>query len=134
MRNAIGIGIGPPFQIGGMVKPNGDPSNLVAVTVSDTQIDLTTTIGSTNQDGLSWERSTDGVTFAVIGTSVLGAYSDTTAVANTEYWYHVRAFKGTQYSGYSNVDSTTTYIYEVLKDSTADNLSDSTTQLIYSFA
>lgn len=58
-------------------------------------------------DGTSIERSADGVTYAEIGTVASGVltYTDATAVFQTLYYYRVRAYKGTNYSPYSNIES-----------------------------
>ncbi|HUX56271.1 MAG TPA: hypothetical protein VMV77_04810 [Bacteroidales bacterium] len=96
--------------IGGSTTIDGSPSLLSAIVVLDTRIDLAWTNGSTNEDGISIERSTDGITYAEIDTVASGVavYSDTTCVANTLYYYRVRAYLGTLFSEYSNVDSDTT--------------------------
>jgi surface protein len=61
----------------------------------------------TDYDGTSIERSADGVTYAEIGTVASGilTYTDATAVFQTLYYYRVRAYKGTNYSPYSNIES-----------------------------
>jgi peptidoglycan hydrolase-like protein with peptidoglycan-binding domain/lysophospholipase L1-like esterase len=87
--------------------PNGDPSLLTLTVISGTQINLAWTIGSTNQDGHSIERSTDGVNFTEIATVTAGisSYSNSGLTASATYFYRVRAFKGINYSGYSNINS-----------------------------
>lgn len=91
--------------------PNGNPASLVVVTYSDTRIDLTWINGSSNESGISIERSTDGITYTEIATVGHGvsAYSDTSCNANTLYYYRVRAYRESQYSIYSNVDNGTTF-------------------------
>jgi len=72
------------------------PTLLSATVISDTRIDLAWTNNDTTGDGVSIERSTDGITYAEIDTVALGvaAYSDTTGLAiDTIYYYRVRAFK-----------------------------------------
>jgi hypothetical protein len=72
------------------------PTLLIATVISSTQIDLSwTNNGTTNYTGVSIERSTDGVTYAEIDTTVVGAttYSDTTCLAGTLYYYRVRYYK-----------------------------------------
>lgn len=71
------------------------PTNLVATVLSSTSIKLDWTNNDTTGDGVSIERSTDGITYTEIGTVVLGVttYSDTTCIAGTLYYYRVRAFK-----------------------------------------
>lgn len=80
------------------------PSSLALTIVSNTQINLAFTVNSTNRDGHSIERSTDGVNYAEIIT-VLGAtatYNNTGLSANY-YYYRVRAYKGAVYSSYCSV-------------------------------
>jgi hypothetical protein len=90
--------------------PNGSPSSLTLSVISDTQINLSWTNGSTNEDGISIERSTDNVTFNEIFTTASGVstYSNTGLTENTTYYYRVRAFKSAVYSSYSNVANNTT--------------------------
>ena len=63
--------------------------------------------GVADYDGTSIERSADGITYAEIDTVAAGVvtYTDSTAVFQTEYYYRVRAYKGTNYSPYSNIES-----------------------------
>lgn len=86
------------------------PTLLTATTFSDTQIDLAWSDNSTNEDGYSIERGTDGINFTEIDTVLADTviYSDTTCVTGTLYYYRVRAYKGVFYSNYSNIDSDTT--------------------------
>lgn len=73
------------------------PTLLVATAISDTEIDLAwTNNGTIDYDGVSIERSTDGVTYAEIDTAVAGAttYSDIGLTANTLYYYRIRYYKG----------------------------------------
>lgn len=91
--------------------PNGAPSDLILTSLSSTSIRLDWTIGSTNHDGHSIERSTDGVNYTEIDT-VTGAtatFTDTGLTSGTYYYYRVRAYRGTAYSDYSNVAATFTY-------------------------
>jgi len=81
------------------------PSGLVLTVNSDTQITLDwTNNGDTDYDGVSIERSTDGVTYAEIDTAVTGSvqYIDAGLTENY-YWYRIRYYRGTYYSAYSNV-------------------------------
>jgi len=93
------------------VTPNA-PSNLVAVPISSTEVDLTWTSNSGgSEDGFRVERKTGvGGTYAQIGTVGTGvaAYADTSASPSTTYFYRVRAFIGSNYSSYSNESSVTT--------------------------
>jgi len=92
------------------------PSDLTATAINETQIDLSWTDNSPNEDGFSIERSTDGVIFAeidTVGTDVT-TYSDTGLTRGTTYYYRVRAFKQqgptTNYSDFSNTANDTTPI------------------------
>ena len=49
----------------------------------------------------SVERSTDGVTFTVVGTPAVNLYQDTTAVVGTQYYYQVAATNGSGTSAYT---------------------------------
>lgn len=90
----------------------GAPSDLQTTAVASTQIDITWTDNSANEDGFKIERKTGaGGTYsqiATVGTNVTN-YSDTAAlVANTVYCYQVQAFNTVGNSGYSNESCTTT--------------------------
>ncbi len=50
----------------------------------------------------SVERSTDGVTYAVVGTPSVPYYQDTTVTINTMYYYMVAAVNGSGTSAYSS--------------------------------
>ena len=89
----------------GSAAPDAAPSNLVLTVVSDTQIDATVDINATNADGVSWEYSTDGVTYTEHGTSVLGAYSYTGLIENTLYYFRCRNYRSVNYSSYCAVKS-----------------------------
>ena len=89
------------------VAPNGDCSNLVLSTTSDSTLALSWTNGSTDEDGISIERSIDGgSTYSELTTVGAGitSYSDTSCSPSYQYYYRVRAYKGILYSNYSNVD------------------------------
>jgi len=83
------------------------PTNLVATSVSATQINLTWSDNATNETGYRIERSTDGVNFAALagGGSNIHAYNNTGLTAGHKYYYRVYAVNGTIASGYSNVAS-----------------------------
>jgi regulation of enolase protein 1 (concanavalin A-like superfamily) len=74
------------------VPPNA-PSNLVATAVSSSQINLTWTDNSNNENGFEIVRSTDNRTFSHVagpGANVT-SYVDTGLAAATTYYYYVRA-------------------------------------------
>jgi len=90
--------------------PNGNPSLLNLTVISDTQIDLAWTIGSTNQEGHHIYISTNGTDFTLHGL-VIGStatYSATGLNSLTLYYFKVAAFNGTKLSSYSSVGSDTT--------------------------
>jgi len=94
--SATGIGAGTPWISGTSTPPpDGDCSLLTAITYSATRINLAWTNGSTNESGISIERSLDGITFAEIiavaaGTAV---YANTGLDEATRYYYRVRAYR-----------------------------------------
>lgn len=109
----ISTSMGIPFREGGFsFAPAETPTLLIATTFDDTQIDLAWTDNSTNEDGYSIERSGDNITFVEIDTVLVNivAYSDTTCVEGTLYYYRVRAYRGATYSNYSNTASDTTVL------------------------
>lgn len=105
---AIGIGVSHVFKKGGVswsaYWATRKPTDLIAITVTSTRIDLSWTSNSAGDEtGFNIERSVDGITFAQIDTVLSGVttYSDISATAN-HYYYRVRARKGGSYSGYTN--------------------------------
>ena len=90
--------------------PNS-PTNLASIVVSQTQIDLSWTDNSSNEDVFRIERKigSGGVytEIATVGANVT-TYQNTGLTANTEYCYRVRAYNTGGNSGYSNEDCATT--------------------------
>jgi subtilase family protein/fibronectin type III domain protein len=86
------------------------PSNLVAVAVSSSRINVTFTDNSTNEQGFKIERTADGTTWLQAGTLLPNQtnYTNTNLTSSTTYTYRVRAFEGTNYSAYSNTSSAAT--------------------------
>lgn len=86
------------------------PSSLAVGSTAYNSVGLGWVDNATNESGFKVERSPDGVTFGEIAT--LGAdsrsYTDVTVIANSRYYYRVRAYNGAGASGYSNSVSTTT--------------------------
>lgn len=81
------------------------PSLLTATSLSLTEIGLAwTNNGLQDYDGISIERSDDGITYGVIHLSLAGdtTYVDNTCVLN-HYYYRIRYYRGARYSAYSNV-------------------------------
>ena len=86
------------------------PSNLVATTFSSSQINLTWTDNSNNENGLKVEQSTDGTTFTQIAmlNSNTVSYPVTGLTASTTYYYRVVSFNDAGNSQYSNMANATT--------------------------
>ena len=88
-----------------------DPSNLSALAVSSSQINLSWTDNSSNESGFRIERGFDMNgpfgEIAVTGGNVV-TYSNGGLQLGTKYVYRVRAFNAFGNSGYSNRDSATT--------------------------
>ncbi|TAL02033.1 MAG: hypothetical protein EPO07_07745, partial [Verrucomicrobia bacterium] len=90
--------------------PPAAPTNLVATAASYSQINLTWSDASTNEDNFLIERSTNNVDFTQIGSVGAGvtAYSSTGLNASTLYYFRVRAGNTGGNSAYSTVASATT--------------------------
>lgn len=71
------------------------PTDLTLTVISDTSIQLDWVNVDTTGDGVSIERSTDGVAYSEIDTVALGVdtFTDTGLSAGTLYYYRIRAFK-----------------------------------------
>src|SRR5439155_1557872 len=79
-------------------------------TVSSSRINLAWTDNAFNETAFKVERSTDGVTFALIATlnANTTAYADGNLAASTQFYYRVIATDGANDSPPSNVASATT--------------------------
>jgi Cep192 domain 4/Fibronectin type III domain/HYDIN/CFA65/VesB-like, Ig-like domain len=86
------------------------PTDLVARAVSSSQIDLTWTDNSGDEQGFRIERSLNGSDFTEIATvnPNVNRFSDTGLSANTTYFYRVTAFNNFGNSDPSNVAADTT--------------------------
>jgi titin len=86
------------------------PTNLTATAVSSSRIDLAWIDNATNESGFKVERSTDGVNFTQVAilSSNITTYASTGLAPDTTYTFRVRAYDGTNNSGYSNTASSTT--------------------------
>ncbi|MCI0536488.1 MAG: fibronectin type III domain-containing protein [Verrucomicrobiales bacterium] len=86
------------------------PSNLAAVAVSSSQINLTWSDLSDNENGFKIQRSTDNVNFALVASvgANITSYSNTGLAVDTTYYYRVKAYNSGGSSPYSNVASATT--------------------------
>jgi hypothetical protein len=86
--------------------PNA-PSNLVATSASASQINLSWTDNSGNEDGFSIERceGNNCTNFAPIGSvgPNVTTFPDGGLSSGTFYRYRVRAFNGSGNSAYSNI-------------------------------
>ncbi len=86
------------------------PTGLLLAVASSTQINLTWTDTSTNEDGFKIERSLDNRTYTQIATVTrnVKSYSSTGLTAAKKYYYRVRAYHSGGDSAYSNVPYATT--------------------------
>jgi hypothetical protein len=103
-------------QVTVATPPLSPPTGLKATAVSASQINLTWTDNSSNEDGFIIQRAPDngGVagsygTVGTVGPNVT-TYADTNLTETTRYWYRVQAFQGTNNSIASNETSATTQI------------------------
>ena len=83
------------------------PTNLSAVSVSETQINLTWTDNTTSESNYRIERSTDNTNWTLIATAAKNStvYSDNSIVSGGTYYYRVYANCGIK-SPYSNTAQT----------------------------
>ena len=90
--------------------PNGVCSGLSLVVDSYDQITANWINGSTDETGISIERSLDNITWAEIIEIAAGleTYSNTGLEGSTLYYYRVRAVKNGYYSDYTTTESATT--------------------------
>jgi peptidoglycan/xylan/chitin deacetylase (PgdA/CDA1 family) len=122
----IAIGNCIPFNRGGVSWSSywttRTPSDLALTVVSDVSITADWTAnGVEDYDGYSIERSEDGVNYAEVDTVAVGTetFTDTGLTPYTLYYYRVKAYKGTNYSPASNIDSDTTLEPAILSHQTA---------------
>ncbi|MFN0157081.1 MAG: S8 family serine peptidase [Bacteroidota bacterium] len=88
------------------------PTNLQAVVVSSSQINLSWTDNANNETGFRIERKTgSGGSYSEIDTrgANITTYQNTGLSAGTTYYYRVRAHNGGGNSGYTNEANGTTY-------------------------
>lgn len=87
-----------------------DPTGLSVSLVTETSISLAWTDNASNETGYQIERSSDGVSFAVLASVAanITTYANSGLPNNATYYYRVRAFNGAGNSGYSGVVSATT--------------------------
>ncbi len=90
--------------------PPSAPSDLTASATSSTSVDLAWTDNASDETGFEVERSLDGVSFALVGTTGadVTAFTDSGLTAASSYWYRVRATNGAGSSAWSDVVTVTT--------------------------
>jgi photosystem II stability/assembly factor-like uncharacterized protein len=88
--------------------PN-EPEDLEVTAVSSSEIDLSWSDNSDNEDGFKIERKISGGSYSEIATVAANVttYKDTGLSKNTTYYYRVKAFNGKGDSAYSNEAYTT---------------------------
>ncbi len=88
------------------------PANLIARALNANSIALTWNDVSTNESGYSIERSINGLDFARVATNAVNTTNalDSGLLANTTYFYRVRAFNAAGESDPSNVASVTSVL------------------------
>jgi hypothetical protein len=94
--------------------PPGAPSDLRALTMSASEIDLSWIDNSSNEDGFQIERSLDGINWdpiATVGVDVT-SFLDTNLTPSTTYYYLVQAFNSHGSSDGSNTAWDTTFSLE----------------------
>lgn len=93
-----------------VINPPAAPANLVAVAASMTQIDLTWTDNSTDEDNFKIETSADGNTWTPLATvnANVTTYSHTGLTEGTKYYYRIYALNAGGNSNYSNTTNATT--------------------------
>ena len=82
------------------------PTNLQAITISNTQIHIVWNDNSNNEDGFRIERKCEinGIYTEInISNDNISNYNDTGLNEGSIYYYRVRAYRNTAYSNYSNV-------------------------------
>ena len=90
--------------------PPATPSGLKAAAASKSQINLTWADNSSDETGFRVERSTDGVTFAQVGTVGAGvkSYASTGLLSGKRYYFRVRAYNANGGSAYTAAAYATT--------------------------
>ena len=114
------------------------PSSLTATAASSTQINLSWTDNSTNEEGFRIERCQDAgcttfVEIATVGAGVV-SYSNTGLTAATTYQYRVRAYNSGGNSAYSNTATATTNATAPAAPSSLTAIAASSTQINLSWA
>jgi phosphodiesterase/alkaline phosphatase D-like protein len=86
------------------------PSNLVATSVSSSQINISFADNSNNETGFELQRSANGTTWSALATLAANttSYSNTGLTASTIYYYRVRSTNSAGQSAWSNTANATT--------------------------
>lgn len=99
-------------QLQAAASPPNAPTNLTAIAISQSQINLAWTDASSNETGFKIERSPfapgSWTQIATVGAGVTG-YPNTSLSAGTTYYYRVRAYNAAGDSAYSNEAHATTF-------------------------
>ncbi len=98
-------GEGPFESNGSGISPPSSPSNLIAIAISDKQIDLSWNDNSDNEEGFSIERKSGISSFWSIAKvdSNITTYTDRFILnPSTIYTYRIRAYRSDLFSNYSN--------------------------------
>ena len=99
---------------GTTASPPAAPSSLAAAAVNASQINLSWTDASSNENGFSLERceGSSCTNFVeIVQTSAgIASYQDGGRSASTTYRYRVRSFNGIGFSNYSNIAAATTAV------------------------
>jgi hypothetical protein len=107
----VGTGTGPATPPPTPVSPPATaPSNLVAATISGSQINLAWNDNGGQEDGFAIERSTNGTSFSQVVTvgPNTTSYADVALAGSTLYYYRVAAFNSVGKSAFSNTAQATT--------------------------
>ncbi|HEY4786983.1 MAG TPA: fibronectin type III domain-containing protein, partial [Bacteroidales bacterium] len=103
-------GTNPIIVYAPIINPPADPGNLTANAVSATEIDLTWTDNSVNEDNFKIETSTNGSTWTPLATLNANStqYANTGLTEGTLYYYRIYATNGGGNSNYSGTATATT--------------------------
>ncbi|MDB5291671.1 MAG: hypothetical protein JWL69_2912 [Phycisphaerales bacterium] len=107
-------------------------SNLFTSPASTSEIDLTWSLSATNASAIEVDRSSDGISFAPLTTTLSGkatTYNDTTAGIGQHYFYEIRAIQPTGPSAFSNINDS--YAVSAVSDLTATAASTSEIDLLW---